>query len=128
MENIKIEGTETTPSVDFNFQQNSLRLGGRCYTEDISEFFAPVFKSLEDYLDGQEGSDIEFNFELTYFNSSTSRFILRILDQLDTAAGKGNTVSIFWHYEDDDEDTLELGEEYAEDLQHASFEMKPFPM
>lgn len=105
-----------------------MRLGGRCYTEDISEFFAPVLKSLEDYLDGQEGSDIEFNFELTYFNSSTSRFILRILDQLDTAAGKGNTVSIFWHYEDDDEDTLELGEEYAEDLQHASFEMKPFPM
>ena len=51
---------------------------------------------------------------------------MTLFDLLDGVADKRNNVTINWHFAEDDDNMEELGEEFAEDLEHASFNMKSF--
>ena len=51
---------------------------------------------------------------MTYFNTASSKIILDILMKLEELHEAGNEVMIEWHYEEDDEDMQEAGEEYSE--------------
>ena len=46
-----------------------------------------------------------------------------LFGMLDEAASRGNTVDIIWAFEKDDDNLEELGEEFGEDLEHASFRL-----
>jgi len=43
---------------------------------------------------------------------------------LDEAAENGNNVTINWAYDEEDDNMEELGEEFGEDLEHATFNLK----
>lgn len=120
MENIKIESTERTPEIDFNFENGVFSIKDESFPEDVAEFYGPVVSRLKSWLDNQTGTSITFNFELIYFNSSTAKVLLDLFDLLDEAASKNN-VSINWIYEADDDNMEELGEEFGEDLETAQF-------
>lgn len=51
--------------------------------------------------------------QLEYFNTSSSKCILDLFKKLETIRAAGNEVTVLWHYEADDEDMLEAGEDYA---------------
>jgi uncharacterized protein YkuJ len=51
---------------------------------------------------------------MTYFNTASSKIILDILMRLETLHEDGKNITIEWHYEEDDEDMQEAGEEYAD--------------
>ena len=124
MDNIKIDATERSPEVDFDFGANVFSLRGESYPEDVTAFYGPVLESLESHLGDQSGAKIQFNFELIYFNSSTAKVLMGLFETLDEAAEEGNDILVTWAYEKDDDNMEELGEEFAEDLEHAKFEMK----
>ena len=124
MENIRIDGTKNSPEVNFDFQSNVFGLAGKSYMEDANGFFRPIFEDFSSHLASLDNATVVFNFQMTYFNSSSARYVLRIFDQLDEAAKNGNKVSIFWYYDEDDGTMEEHGEEFGEDLEHAVFEMK----
>ncbi len=46
---------------------------------------------------------------------------MSLLEKLDEAASGGASVTVTWHYDEEDDTMLELGEEFAEDLEHAEF-------
>ena len=73
MEDIRIEATERTPEIDFNFDQGVFSIKKESYPEDVTEFYGPVIEQLNSWIEAQKGSDIVFNFELIYFNSSTAK-------------------------------------------------------
>ena len=50
---------------------------------------------------------------------------MTLFELLDEAASKGNTIEITWRYERDDDNMQELGEEFSEELAHASFNLEP---
>ena len=124
MENIKIEGMERSPEVDFNFAANTFLLKGESYPEDVTSFFGPVIGKLEEHLSSISGEKVQFTFELIYFNSSTAKVLMGLFEILDEAAGNGNDVLITWSHEEDDDNMEEMGEEFGEDLEHAKFELK----
>lgn len=126
MEPVNIAPTERSPEIAFDFAANTFSIKGESYPEDVTAFFGPLIEKLEDHLNAQSGASVTFSFELIYFNSSTAKVLMELFDLLDQTAAKGNTVSIAWVFEEDDDNMEELGEEFAEDLEHASFEMKPF--
>jgi len=111
MENLKIEGDFTNPSVDFNAQTGELTIEGNSVPEETPEYYEPIVKWLEDYLKAPCSNTI-FNFKLNYFNSSTKKYILDILQALKRAIEDGRHITINWHYEEDDEDIQEAGEMY----------------
>ncbi|MBL6958441.1 MAG: DUF1987 domain-containing protein [Rhodospirillales bacterium] len=124
MENLKIEGTDRAPEVDFNFENNTFALRGESYPEDITAFYGSVLDKLDEHLSSQNGATIRFDFELIYFNSSTAKVLMGLFETLDEAAENGNEVLITWTFEADDDNMEEMGEEFSEDLEHAKFEMK----
>ncbi len=124
MDNIKINATDRSPEVDFDFGRNAFAVRGESYPEDVTAFYGPILENLEAHLTCQKDADIKFNLELIYFNSSTAKVLMGLFETLDEAAENGNDVLIIWTYEKDDDTMEELGEEFAEDLEHAKFEMK----
>ncbi|MBL6933209.1 MAG: DUF1987 domain-containing protein [Rhodospirillales bacterium] len=124
MENIKIEGMERSPEVDFDFGANVFSLKGESYPEDVTSFFGPVIGKLEEHLGSLSGEKVQFNFELIYFNSSTAKVLMGLFEILDEAAAAGNSVLITWAHEEDDDNMEEMGEEFGEDLENAKFELK----
>ncbi len=45
MENIKIEATDRSPEIDFDFGANVFFMKGESYPEDIGAFFGPVISN-----------------------------------------------------------------------------------
>lgn len=123
MDNIRIEATERSPEVDFAFDENTYALRGEAYPEDVNEFFGPLIGQLENHLNSLDNAEVTFNFELIYFNSSTAKILMMLFELLDSVAEKGSQVAVNWIYEADDDNMEELGEEYGEDLEHASFHL-----
>ncbi len=124
MNNIKIDSTERSPEIEFDFVNNSFLIAGESYPEDISSLYGPVIASLEKYLESQKQTEITFNFKLIYFNSSSARVIMGLFDLLDKSA-ENNSVIINWYFEEDDDTMEELGEEFSEDLVNAVFNLLP---
>lgn len=115
MNNLFIEPKKNTPEIDFNFSTCVLNLSGRSFPEDASSFFKPVFDWLGEFLKFEK-KDIVVNFKLKYFNTSSSKALLDILDLLDDYNNKYLSVKVNWYYDKFDDDIKESGEEFAEDL------------
>lgn len=115
MENLEIKGTKTTPEIFFNSSSGKLSISGESYPENATEFFKPIFQWLDEYFKNPHAETV-FNFKMLYFNTSSSKAILDILDVLDEQYEKGIKISLNWYYETDDEDIQETGEEFTEGL------------
>lgn len=124
MENINIKATDRSPAVAFNFDEGRLNLSGESYPEDANGFYKPIFEALESYLGSLGGGNCRFDFELIYFNSSSAKAIMTIMDKLEDAAAGGATVDVHWRYDVEDDNMKELGEELGEDLEKASFHLE----
>ncbi|KAA3649901.1 MAG: DUF1987 domain-containing protein [Bacteroidetes bacterium] len=107
MEQLVIEGTPKTPTIKFNPEEGKLLIQGRSIPENSIEFYKPLVDSLDSYS-GAAKVDIV----LEYFNTSSSKCILDVFKKLEKIKSDGNDVEIRWHYEEDDEDMLEAGEDY----------------
>jgi len=122
MDSIRIEATERTPEIDFNFEKGTFSIKNESYPENVTEFYGPVIEPHKTWLYNQEGADIVFNFELIYFNSSSAKVLMDLFDMLDEAADD-NKVTVNWIYDAEDDNMEELGEDFGEDLEEASFNM-----
>jgi len=113
METIKIQGTEDTPKIILDAENEILEISGRSLPEDVSSFYEPVINWLNEYAEKPNKKTV-LNFKLTYFNTASSKLLLDILMKLEEMHEKGHDVLVRWHYPEDDEDMEEAGEEYAD--------------
>jgi hypothetical protein len=113
METIKIQGTEDTPKIILDAENEVMEISGRSLPEDVSSFYEPVINWLNEYAEKPNKKTV-LNFKLTYFNTASSKLLLDILMKLEELHEKGHDVLIRWHYPEDDEDMEEAGEEYAD--------------
>ena len=121
MSDIEYKASERTPKIVFNFDEGEFLISGESYPEDVSQFYGPLMEALENYFEGLEDTDVNFTFAFVYFNSSTAKIVMGLFDLLDSAAERGNSVTVIWEYEENDDNMEELGEEFGEDLKHATF-------
>ena len=124
MNNIKIDGTDRSPEIDFDFANNRFSIRGESYPEDVTAFYGEIIESLETHLSAMGDGEVEFNFELIYFNSSTAKVLMGLFDTLEETAEGDVAVSVNWHYDAEDDTMEDLGEEFAEDLEAATFNMR----
>jgi len=113
MEAIKIQGTEDTPKIILDAENEIMEISGRSMPEDVTAFYEPILNWLSEYIEHPNEKTV-FNFKLTYFNTASSKMLLDILMKLEELHEKGYDVLVRWHYPEDDEDMEEAGEEYAE--------------
>ena len=109
MKAIVIEPTGHSPRVFFN-TNGRLLLEGRSLPEDVTSFYDPLI----DFIIELEMDKVILDVNMDYFNTATSKKMLELLKNLD-ANSKVGSVQINWHYESDDEESLELAEIYEEE-------------
>ncbi len=123
MENLKLKGTNRSPDISFDYENNLLEIRGKSYSANISEYYIPVFSWLREYL-GQLGNQhCTVNVELAYFNSSSSKVLLEFFLLLEEAVNQGKAISVNWIYDKEDEDNMEYGEEFQEELETLPFHL-----
>ena len=113
METIKIMGTDDTPTVILDAQNEIYEISGRSLPEDVTAFYDPILGWLDEYASSPNKKTI-FTFKLVYFNTASSKLLLDILMKLEQMHESGNDILIRWYYPEDDEDMQEAGEEYAD--------------
>lgn len=111
MKEILLVETDKTPRVTLN-KNGMLEIAGKSIPEDAEDFFAPVLKWLETYVENPAPKTI-LSINLEYFNIASSKRILFILYKLNDLVGKNSDVNVKWIYDDQDEDMFEVGQDYA---------------
>jgi len=107
MENLYINDNPNLvyfPVVSFNYVNGVCEISGESYMEETYKFYQPLLKWLNDYI--AEKKSIDFNFKLSYFNTSSSRSILEILEILRKYKVTGGKVNINWYYNIEDPDMV----------------------
>ena len=112
MSPLHIEGTAKTPQVDFNPETGLLELMGRSIPENSIDFYKPLIDWIDGYARAPR-TTTALHIQLEYFNTSSSKCILDVFKKLEVIRAAGNEVTVLWHYEEDDEDMLAAGEDYA---------------
>jgi len=111
MDPIRIEGTKKTPDIMFDANTGIIEIEGRSIPENSIEFYKPLVDWLDEYAKAPS-EKTEVNIKLEYFNTSSSKCILDVFKKLEDIFKAKKEVVINWHYEEDDEDMLEAGEDY----------------
>jgi len=79
-----------------------------------------IVENLEAHLSEIDSGEIAVEFELIYFNSSTAKVLMGLLDTLEETAEAGISAAVNWHDDAEDDIMEELGEEFAEDMGSAT--------
>jgi len=123
MDNLIIEATKYTPEIGFDAAANILSIKGESYPENTTEFYEPVFNWVKSYLEQLEDQAVTVNIDLVYFNSSSSKALINFFDVLEESAAVGKQIIVNWIHEEEDEDMIEFGEEFEEDLEAVKFNL-----
>lgn len=114
MNNLRIEGTQSTPLIVADAQAGVVEMRGDSYPENSFELFSPVMQWIESFL--QDGKrPLVVNLHLLYLNTSSVKAMMDIFDMLEDAHRKGGQVCVNWYYDEQNERIAELAEEFRED-------------
>lgn len=105
------KATQSTPYIYFDPATGRLDITGRSIPENSVAFYKPLFDALGEYAQNP-ANGIHAVIQLEYYNSSSSVCILNLLKKLETLKSKVSDISIEWHYEEEDEDTLAAGNNF----------------
>ena len=115
MESIILEPTTETPKVVLDKEKSIFEFAGNSLPEAVTSFYNPIMEWIDDYM-ANPNQKTELDLSFDYYNTSSSKMILKILEKFREIHRKGYTVVVNWHYMEDDEDMVEAGEDYAEHL------------
>lgn len=111
LEILEIKKSEDAPYVFMDAEEGFIEIKGKSFPPDVSIFFKPVLDWLDDYKHHGK-KELNLHLILEYFNTASSKLILDILYKLEEIDQSGKKVNVCWYYPEDDEEILDLGEEY----------------
>ncbi len=111
-QHIDIPATDKTPEVLIRPEQGLIQITGCSIPENADRFYSPVQDSVERYaLSPQPRTTVRIS--LSYFNSSTSKYLLDLLKRLEDLHATGRSqVVLEWCFQSGDLDMKEAGEDY----------------
>jgi hypothetical protein len=123
MQNLFIEKTHSTPFIHFNTETGRLQIRGESFPENAAKFYTPVLEWIHEYLE-QNPQQVKLEFKITYFNSSSSKVFMMLLDTLENEAARGRNILVKWICDGANDIAIECGEEFKEDLERLPFEIE----
>ena len=105
-------------------ERGIFEISGRSLPEDSLSFYFPIQEWLDDYI--RNPNDFtEFKFKLEYFNSSSTKQILKIIKKLMLIIENGKESQVSWYYIESDEITRDRGIEIKA-ITDIPFELKKY--
>ncbi|MEN8121442.1 MAG: DUF1987 domain-containing protein [Bacteroidota bacterium] len=124
---LEIKEKEDAPYVFMDADEGFVEIKGKSYPPDVGSFYEPILEWLDTYKDEATG-ELNINLKMEYFNTASSKLLLDILYKLEEIDELGKKVAVNWYYPEDDDEMLDLGEEYEGlvelDFRHISYEQK----
>jgi SiaC family regulatory phosphoprotein len=123
MDGLLIKQSDFSPLVNFDLQKNVFEIKGESRPENTSKFYEEILSWLAafgEYLNANpSNTNFNFHFKLDYFNSTSAKFILDMLRQLETInMQQGSTnITIHWYHDKLDDDMRDSGEEFSQLVQ-----------
>ncbi|MFT6868616.1 MAG: archaellum biogenesis ATPase FlaH [Cyclobacteriaceae bacterium] len=115
MTDILIDATAVTPYVRIDSDESHIIFMGKSSPPNSLSFYHPLITKIK-ILFAESIKPIQVDLSFRYFNTSTSKCLFDFFKMMKGLVREGKTVIINWHYEEDDEDMLETGEDYADIL------------
>ena len=123
MEKIYIPEGDSTPGFMIKPNEGKIVFWGQACPEDAFDFYEPILAKLQEYFDSQPPK-VNFIFNISYYNTATSKIIVTILQLLEKLRRNGSDVIVTWYYDNNDEDMMIAGEDFSE-IVDIPFELKP---
>lgn len=111
MNELVIEKTYSTPSVNFDHKSGIFKIEGRSIPENPAAFYDPVNTWIDHYFKSPQPLT-RFDVKLDYINSGSSKSIMYLMKLMKEYYDKGNDCQVNWYYEEDDESIRDLGKHY----------------
>ncbi len=99
------------PGVNFNAQNGICELTGESYMEEAYKFYIPLIDWIKEYISSIK-KPLVVNFKLIYFNTSSSRLILDMLDIIKKSQDEGSDITVNWYYDPEDPDVKDEVEDF----------------
>lgn len=103
------------PSINFSASTGICRVEGESFLEDTRTFYTDLMTWCKQYFE-EGNASMEVHFKLLYFNSTSSKWMLRFMIELAELVNQGKDVKIVWHSPSFDQGhILEEGQGFEED-------------
>lgn len=122
MDNLFLRATPETPEVDFRCDAGQLSLTGESYPENAPAFYTAILERIDAFARATRGRNLQVEVALTYFNSASTRMLLRLFLLLDACAQAGNSVHVRWVFDAEDDTMGEFADELRADCPHLRIE------
>lgn len=117
MENLEMNAGKDTPYILLDDKNNKIHIEGKSFPENAFQFYAPVMQWIHQKVSFLEKDEtLTIFFKYVYFNTSSSKIILDILDIMEENRQEGKQIAVEWHYSRDNDVMEECGEEFQEDF------------
>lgn len=114
MENIILTSSPTTPyfpEVSFDVDKGICEIRGESYMEETYKFYLPLINWIKDYIKLIK-KPLELNIKLIYLNTSSTKCILDILENLKDFEDDSGQVKVNWYYDKSDPDMIDEVEDF----------------
>lgn len=123
MQRLWIKQTSVSPEIDCNPITNRIKIRGISYPENSLSFYKPVFEWIDAYVTTLQSAAV-VEIQLDYFNTSSTRCLVRIFEILDIGYKNQKDLCVKWYYDEENDELKESAEEFKEDL-NIPFEIIP---
>lgn len=118
MKKLHIKPRKDSPEIILDPAINIFKFKGICHPENVTKFFEPVMEWLNDYYTYLSKADAPKEIKIViffrYFNSATYKYLITLLQKINEFSKFGISLFVEWHYEIDDDEMKESGEELFE--------------
>ena len=118
MENITIKETSKTPLIQFDTSNHTIRIEGKIIAENPITFFGKLDEIIDNYAQDNKAHTLSLNVYVDYFNTVCTKYFLKFLRKVISSKEDSSKININWHYDADDTEIKESGEDYAMILNH----------
>ncbi len=112
LKKLVIEKTVTSPYIEFDGEKRELVMMGRSRDENAHEFFVPLFVWLEKFLKSNP-DQITLNVSFEYMATSAGKQLFELIKLLKKSETIGNSITVNWYYEEEDEDMEQMGVDFS---------------
>ena len=122
MKKLYISPTKTTPEILLSPEENIFYIRGISSPADVRAIYYPVIDWIKIFVDDilEDGkssyspdSPLKFQVDLSYFNSSSAKFLFDIFSELKRLIPSGIPIIVEWFYTEGDIDLKDAGKEIA---------------
>ena len=123
MSQLNIAATERTPEIQLSANDGIFSMKGESFPEDVSAFYGQVIVAV-DQLASQLSKPLTVDVAMVYMNSSSINAMFRIFEGLEAVRKNGQSLTITWHYQEDDDIMQELGEDFKDRFPELPIEVR----